>query len=215
MELGPAFVVFQFAAFIFSVVVHEVSHGYVAERLGDPTARLLGRLTLNPLKHIDPFGSVLLPIMLAMMNLPVIGWAKPVPYNPLMLKNPRMAAGKISAAGPASNFLLAVVFAVFLRVLPGFGVRSAPLALSFSLIIYINVLLAVFNLVPIPPLDGSKVLFALLPHTPQSHELALFLDRYGIFLLLLFIFFGFGAITPVIHGIASFLIGGGYAGGLW
>lgn len=198
--------------FLFSVVVHEISHGYVAERLGDPTARLAGRLTLNPVTHLDPFGSIILPLILAIPALfgqPTIifGWAKPVPYDPRNLKNPKVGAGIIAAAGPLSNFLIAAVFGLFLRILPA---SDVALATPFALIVYVNVLLGVFNLVPIPPLDGSKVLFALLPPRESSRRLAFFLERYGMVILLLFIFFGFQLITPVIHTLSSWFAGGGF-----
>ncbi len=207
----PLFI-FELAVFLFSVVVHEISHGYVAERLGDPTARLSGRLTLNPVKHLDPFGSVVLPLLLsipALFGQPAIifGWAKPVPYNPLNLKNPKAGAGIIAAAGPLSNFLLAGVFGVLLRLLPP---ENVPLAVVFALIIYINVLLGVFNLVPIPPLDGSKVLFALLPPSEAARRLMFFLERYGMFLVLLFIFFGFQLIIPIIQTVFSWFAGTGF-----
>lgn len=204
--------IFELVVFLFSVVVHEISHGYVAERLGDPTARLSGRLTLNPLKHLDPFGSVILPLLLslpALFGQPAIifGWAKPVPYNPYNLKNPKTGAGIIAAAGPLSNFLLAGVFGILLRVLPQ---SYAPLGVMFALIIYINVLLGVFNLVPIPPLDGSKVLFSLLPPSEGARRLAFFLERYGMFLLLIFIFFGFQLIIPIIQTVFSWFAGTGF-----
>lgn len=190
------------------MVVHEVSHGYVAERLGDPTARLSGRLTLNPIRHIDPFGSVILPLILAVPALfgqPTIifGWAKPVPYDPRNLKNPKIGSGIIAAAGPISNFLIAAVFGILLRALP----EGAALATPYSFIIYVNVLLGVFNLVPIPPLDGSKVLFALLPSGDIFRRLRFFLERYGMIILLLFIFFGFQFILPIIQTMASWLSG--------
>ncbi|RJP44582.1 site-2 protease family protein [Candidatus Parcubacteria bacterium] len=192
--------IFQLVVLIFSVMIHEISHGYVAERLGDPTARLAGRLTLNPLKHLDPFGSVLLPVMLYFLTGGgfVFGWAKPVPYNPFNLKNPEVGGGKIAAAGPISNLLIAVVFGVLLRVVEGLG-AATPLTVLFGVVVYLNILLAVFNLVPLPPLDGSKVLFALLPDTPGARTLRFFLEQYGMFLLLLFIFFGFHLIVPVIR----------------
>ncbi|RJQ29554.1 site-2 protease family protein [Candidatus Parcubacteria bacterium] len=201
--------IFQLAVFIFSVMVHEISHGYVAERLGDPTARLAGRLTLNPLVHLDPFGSFLLPFSLYFLTGGsfVFGWAKPVPYNPENLKNPRAAAGKIAAAGPLSNLILAVVFGILIRLL-GLSLPSSPVIVFFSVIVYINVLLAVFNLVPLPPLDGSKILFALLPPGEASYRLQHFLERNGIFLLLLFIFFGFGLIVPIIQTLYSLIVGG-------
>jgi Zn-dependent protease len=201
--------IFQLVLLIFSVMIHEVSHGYVAEKLGDPTARLAGRLNLNPINHLDPFGSFLLPLGLYILTggAMVFGWAKPVPYNPFNLKNPKAAAGKIAAAGPLSNFLLALVFGLLLRILSGLGYLSPQLFLFFSIIIYINILLGVFNLIPIPPLDGSKVLFALLPVSQSNYALMAFLERYGMILILFFIFFGFRIIVPIINYIYALFVG--------
>ena len=189
--MSPALFVFTLLVFLFSVVVHEISHGYVAERLGDPTARLAGRLTLNPVKHLDPFGSVILPLLLsipALFGQPAIifGWAKPVPYNPYNLKNPKTGAGVIAASGPLSNFLLAGVFGILLRVLPP---EYAPLGVMFALIIYVNVLLGVFNLVPIPPLDGSKILKAILPFALARafSQLEALFAQYGLVAVLGFV----------------------------
>lgn len=199
---------FVLLVFLWAVVIHEVSHGVVAEWLGDPTARLAGRLTLNPLSHIDPFGSVILPLILAIPAFfgqsPVIfGWAKPVPYNPQNLKNPKVGAGIIAAAGPLSNFLIAAAFGIFSRLLP----PTSALAVPFEFIVYVNVLLGVFNLIPLPPLDGSKVLFAVLPRSDSVRQLMLFLESYGILILIFFIFFGFGFVLPIVRLITAWLIG--------
>jgi len=201
--------VFQLAVLMFSVIIHEISHGYVAEYLGDPTARLAGRLTLNPLKHLDFFGSFLLPVMLWVLTGGsfVFGWAKPVPYNPYNLKNPLSGAGKIAAAGPISNLTIAVVFGIILRIFFAAGLASQFLATLLGLIIYVNILLAIFNLVPIPPLDGSKVLFSLLPRTESSLKLSFFLERYGMILVLIFIFFGFQLIIPIIDALFKLIAG--------
>ncbi len=156
--------IFQLIVLIFSVMIHEISHGYVAERLGDPTARLAGRLTLNPLVHVSFFGMVILPILSYFAWGMPVGGAKPVPYNPHNLKNPINGGALIAAAGPLSNFLIAVIFGILMRVI---SVVNAPALLAsssfFSIIVYINILLGVFNLVPLPPLDGSKVLNFFLP----------------------------------------------------
>ncbi len=199
--------IFLLLILLFSVVVHEVSHGFVAEHLGDPTARLAGRLTLNPIKHLDPFGSVILPLLLSLVPGGVVfGWAKPVPYNPLNLKNPERSGALIAVAGPLSNISLALVFAAFLKII-GFVYLPNALVLDlgelFSKIVLINIALAVFNLVPLPPLDGSKVLFALLPKSANRFKLVL--ERSGMFLLLIFIFFGFKLLTPVILSIYHLL----------
>lgn len=199
-------IIFQILVLLFSVVIHEVSHGVVADHLGDPTARLQGRLTLNPLKHLDPFGSVILPLMLVLLNTGVVfGWAKPVPYNPLNLKNPEKGGAMIAAAGPLSNFILAITFAIIFRIAGAFFPNPVLLGLV-SQIVLINIVLATFNLVPIPPLDGSRVLFALLP--PSMDNLKYTLERYGFVLVLFFIFFGISVIYPVIFGIYRLFLGG-------
>lgn len=155
---------------VFSVVLHEVAHGWMADRLGDPTARYAGRLTLNPIPHIDPFWSILIPASLIFANSPVvIGAAKPVPYNPHNLPG-RWGEALVALAGPATNIGLAIVFGVFMRL--GLGMGDADIMHVLYMIISTNVLLAVFNLVPIPPLDGSKIASALLPH-----DAALFYER--------------------------------------
>ncbi|MDO8585107.1 MAG: site-2 protease family protein [bacterium] len=203
------FQLFQLIVFIFSVIVHEVSHGVVALRLGDTTAKDAGRLTLNPLKHLELFGSFLLPLLLyvATSGTVVFGWAKPVPYDPRRLREPKRGAGLIAAAGPLSNIIVAVIFGVFIRLASFSGVlASTPLPLFFHTIVLINILLAIFNLVPLPPLDGSKVLFAFLP--PRYNNIRDFLERYGFTILLLLIFFGFQLIEPLIYGLYQLIVGG-------
>lgn len=197
-------IVFQILVLLFSVVIHEVSHGVVADHLGDPTARLQGRLTLNPIKHLDPFGSVILPLMLVVFNTGIIfGWAKPVPYNPLNLKNPEKGGAMIAAAGPISNIVLALVFALIFRIFGAF--LPSPIFLDLiSRVVLINIVLAVFNLVPVPPLDGSRVLFAFLP--PSMNNFKYMLERYGFVLVLFFIFFGISLIYPVIFWIYNLFL---------
>lgn len=142
---------------VVSVVLHELSHGLVADRLGDPTARFAGRLTMNPLKHLDPVGSVLIPLLLVASGTSFIfGWAKPVPYNPRYLRSRRWGSALVGAAGPAANVGLALLF--------GFGIRAGFLQGQIAyLVVLINLVLAVFNMLPIPPLDGSKLVYAFLP----------------------------------------------------
>ncbi len=201
--------VFQLLVLLFSVMIHEISHGFAALKLGDTTARDQGRLTLNPLKHLDPFGSVILPIMLSIISggTFVLGWAKPVPYNPFNLKNPRTGAAIIGAVGPASNLLLAIIFGLILRLL--FPLINIPIISSLiillNFVVYINVLLAVFNLVPLPPLDGSNILFALIPDSWM--EFRNLLNRYGFWMLIVFMFFGFQLILPIIGSIFHLLTG--------
>lgn len=202
--------IFQIIVLIFSAVIHEVSHGFMAEKLGDPTARLAGRLTLNPLKHLDPFGSVILPLLLSLVPGGVIfGWAKPVPYNPSNLKNPEKGAALIAAAGPLSNFAIAIGLSVVYHILGLASGGTVPILRDFvSLIVLINVALAIFNLVPIPPLDGAKVTMAIMPDS--AHGLKSFFyegNPYGWVILIAFIFVGMPFLSPIIFAIARFLLG--------
>ncbi|MDP3958433.1 MAG: site-2 protease family protein [bacterium] len=197
---------FSIIVLVFSVIAHEVAHGYVADYLGDPTARLSGRLTLNPVPHIDLFGSILLPVLLVLTKAGFIfGWAKPVPYNPYNLKNQRWGTLAVAIAGVTVNFLIAIVFGLIVRFGPALGITS-PAFLSISgTIVFLNILLGIFNLVPLPPLDGSKVLFSLLP--ARFYEMERTLERYSLILLVLLIFFGWKFILPVIFFIFSILTG--------
>lgn len=199
--------IFYIVVLIFSVMAHEVAHGAVADKLGDPTARLAGRLNFNPVNHIDFFGSIMLPALLYFVSNGsfVFGWAKPVPYNPFNLRNPKRAAGLIAAAGPLTNISIALVFGLMIQFL-GAALSGAALDL-LKIIVISNIALAIFNLVPLPPLDGSKVLFSFLPGRFDSAHI--FLEQYGMILLILFIFFGFQLILPVIYFFSRLLIGGG------
>lgn len=186
-------IVFSIAVLVMSVVVHEVSHGLAADRLGDPTARLAGRLSLNPLKHLDFLGSFVVPLLLIFSQAGIIlGWAKPVPVNPYNLRG-KWGEALVAGAGPASNIAFALFFGLLIRI---FG-ESLPLPfLSLAAtIVLINLVLALFNLVPIPPLDGSKILFSFLP--PAS-PLAAFLERYALFALLFFILFLWNFLAPLV-----------------
>lgn len=207
---GLTIFAFQLIVLLFSVIVHEVSHGAVALALGDATAKDAGRLTLNPLKHLDFFGSIVMPISLYILSggAFVLGWAKPVPFNPFRLKNPKLGAGLIGAAGPISNLIVASFFGLLLRLpLPLGDLTVLPTILMFfNFIIFINVLLAVFNLLPIPPLDGSNMLFSLLPK--QFYGLQSFLERYGFFILIVFILFGFRLIYPIVLWLYQLIAGG-------
>lgn len=185
---------------ILSVMAHEISHGMMADYLGDPTARLMGRLSLNPIKHIDPIGSIIVPGILILMQTPfLIGWAKPVPVNPLNFKDQRYGEAKVSLAGPGANLIIALVFGLIMRVMAWVGASSAfavNLFGLFQIIVWINLLLAVFNLIPIPPLDGSHILFAFLPE--RFEKVKIFMQRYSLFILLFFIMFLFTLIVPVV-----------------
>ena len=175
-----------------SVVVHEVSHGYAASMLGDQTAKYQGRLTLNPLKHLDFVGSILVPAFSYFLGGFIFGWAKPVPYNPYNLRPGRWSEAIVAAAGPVSNILLAIIFGMLLRL----GITNPAFIQITSVIVFINIVLAIFNLMPIPPLDGSKLLFALFPD--KLFQIRGFFERYGFVLVLLFIFFLWQFIFPVI-----------------
>jgi len=190
-----------FIFILLGAIIHEYSHGAMADYLGDPTARHAGRLTLNPLAHIDWFGTILLPLMLYLTTGMAFGYAKPVPYNPYNLKNQKRDPGLVAVAGPASNFLLALILGLIVR----FSVPSMFTEI-LSVGVYANVLLLVFNLVPIPPLDGSKVLFAILPDTESGIKFRINLEKYGMYILLAFIFFGFRLIYPVIIWITSIFV---------
>jgi Zn-dependent proteases len=193
---------FQIAILIMSVVIHEVAHGFAARFYGDHTAEYEGRLTLNPIKHIDPIGSVFVPLISYMFGGFVFGWAKPVPYNPYNLKPGRWPEAFVALAGPLSNISIAVVFSILFRLA---SEPSAGFAIITTSIIYVNILLAVFNLMPIPPLDGSKLLFAVFPE--KIYQFRNFFERYGLILVLVFIFFIWQLIAPVIGIIFSFLTG--------
>ena len=203
---------------IFAIVLHEVAHGWVADKLGDHTARSMGRLTLNPISHIDLFGTIILPILCIMMKGPIFGYAKPVPINPYNFKNPRKGMALSSLAGPGINVAMALAFSFLLRVImpaiEGFAPKQAwewfavPVSLMFGYGVLINVVLAVLNMIPIPPLDGSRVVYWLLPDKQAAAYYRL--ERYG--LLIILALFGLGilgrVISPIIQTILSILLGG-------
>ncbi|MGH7787843.1 MAG: site-2 protease family protein [Candidatus Binatia bacterium] len=185
---------------LLAVVLHEIAHGYVAYRLGDDTAKLAGRLTLNPLSHLDPVGSVILPMMLALGGLPPFGWAKPVPVNFLNLPNPKRDMIKVAIAGPATNVVLALLSAalVHLARAQGWPVLHGVATIS----VYMNVTLALLNMVPILPLDGGRVLFGLLPREPARAFART--ERYGMVIVMLLLFSG--VLTRVLRPLSQLVI---------
>lgn len=203
--MDPINLIFGLAVLILSVVVHEVSHGYAAYALGDRTAKNLGRLTFNPIKHLDLWGSFIVPIALILLNAGIIfGWAKPVPYNPYNLRDQKWGSAKVAAAGPLANIVIALFFTLVLRVAPA-GIFSPLAVQALGLIVYINILLALFNLVPIPPLDGSKILAAFLPYR-WERGLMMF-EQYGIIIVLLFLFLFLRPLFLLIDFVFQLLVG--------
>ena len=196
---------FQIVVLLYSVVIHEVSHGLMANSLGDPTARNLGRLSLNPLKHLDMFGSVILPLLLFLVRSPfIVGYAKPVPYVPENLRDRKYGPAKVAIAGPASNLVLAFLFGMTLRFLPDvFTSPLVPQLLSF--IIVLNLVLAIFNLFPIPPLDGHWLLMTFLPR--RFVRFRRFMYQYSLILLIIFLIYVFPLIFPLV-GLAYELLTG-------
>jgi Zn-dependent protease len=182
---------------IFSVIIHEVAHGYAALWLGDRTAEYEGRLTLNPIKHIDPFGSIILPLLMAIIPGGIVfGWAKPVPFNPYNLRNRRWGEAIVAGAGPLSNILIALFFGLIIRFGASAGVLSPSFALLASIATLINLSLAIFNLVPIPPLDGSKILFSLFPLNALRYRETI--EKYSFVLIIILVFFLWNLFQPLI-----------------
>ena len=192
------FIVFGFLIFIFSAVIHEYAHGAAAEALGDSTPRAMGRMTMNPLVHLEVFGSFLLPILLFISGASfIIGWAKPVVFNPNNLRDKKFGVARVAAAGPLANISMAVLMALILRFVPIPNERFVTL---LAIVVYYNLLLAIFNLIPIPPLDGSKFLFDVLP--AKYNNVKVFLSQQGPWLLLILLiadsFLGLGIFGRII-----------------
>lgn len=197
---------FYIIILIVSVVIHEFAHGYAAYRFGDNTALHAGRLTLNPIPHLDWFGSIMLPGLLVLSGTGlVLGWAKPVPYNPENLFPRRKGILWVAMAGVLTNLAVAVFFGLLFRALLLAGVSSLPIFFILQGIIIINIVLAVFNLVPIPPLDGSKILFELLPY--HYRNIQAFMEKYAIVFFIAFIFVGWKFVAPLVFWLFSLLTG--------
>jgi len=193
LNIDPVAVAVGFGVLLLSLTIHEAAHAWTADRLGDPTARLRGRVSLNPMVHIDLFGTIVLPLIAAVSNLPIIGWAKPVPVTTRNLRHPRRDFMLVAAAGPISHLLQAIAAAALLRVaLGGPGLVSSALYLAIE----INLLLAFFNLIPVPPLDGGNVLMGLVP--PRVAASLAQVRQYGFLVLYALLLTGVASamITP-------------------
>lgn len=197
-------IIFSLIVLIFSVVIHEVSHGLMADFLGDPTPKYAGRLSLNPLSHLDLFGSVILPILLLILTRgegPILGWAKPVPVNPRNFKDRKWGDLKVGLAGPGANLSIALVFGLLMRFFP----LPSSLPHFLSIVVILNLVLAIFNLIPIPPLDGSHILFAFIPE--KAGYIKDILRRYGFFILIIFVVLGIQIIFPLISFLYRLIVG--------
>jgi Zn-dependent protease len=194
--------VFYLIILIISVVLHEVAHGTVAEYFGDQTAKRLGRLTLNPLKHLDPIGSVFVPLMLSLTGAPVFGWAKPVPVDERNLRNPVRNMAVVAAAGPITNLILALLCALVFRVV---GEVNLVFSEFMFRIAVVNIALAIFNLIPVPPLDGSRLVRVIL--TGRARFFWEHLEGYGFFLVAFLIFFLPDFISPIILWVVRLFLG--------
>ena len=194
------YIALQFIVLIFAITVHEFAHGWVAYKLGDPTAKYMGRLTLNPLAHIDPFGTIILPLLLVLLRMPPIGWAKPVPVDFMSLNNPKRDMFWVGIAGPSANFALAFILSVIIKTAP-FLVQTF-IGQVIVLAIIINVILGIFNLVPIPPLDGSRIISAILPY-----KYLVFYNKiqpYGFLLIILLLWSGI--LRELIYGVVLLVV---------
>lgn len=198
-------IIFIIVVIVMSIVVHEVAHGFAALALGDGTAKYHGRLTLNPIKHLDPVGSIVVPILGYLMGGFIIGWAKPVPFNPYNLRNARWGEAFVAAAGPASNLFIALFVGFMIRLSFIYGFTSEAFLEITSFIVLLNITLAFFNLVPIPPLDGSKILFSILPN--NMLQIRAFLEKFGLIFALIFILLFWRLFSPLVYEVFSLFSG--------
>jgi len=184
-------------ALAIAITVHEAAHAWMSDRLGDPTARLMGRLSLNPIKHIDLYGTVLVPLLLIIARSPLLfGWAKPVMFDPYNLKNPRKDGALIALSGPVSNMIVAVLLSILFRLVNSPFTPANFLSVLLIYTITVNVTLGIFNFIPIHPLDGGKIFIGLLPNK-DALEADRFMNRYGLLILLFLIFPFFGKVSPI------------------
>ncbi|HEU5114769.1 MAG TPA: site-2 protease family protein [Candidatus Paceibacterota bacterium] len=200
-------IIFSLIILLYSVIIHEISHGYAALLQGDRTAEYEGRLTLNPLPHIDPIGTIVLPIISILLpGSFLFGWAKPVPFNPYNLRNQRWGEAIVAVAGPLANIALALIFGLFIRfyLIPN-GLVDSPATAMCVIIVLVNVTLAIFNLVPVPPLDGSKILSAVLPRGWMKVRRAI--ERFGFLGVLVFLLFIWQFFAPLIPWIFTAITG--------
>lgn len=198
--------IFYFIVLIFSIMVHEVAHGLIAEREGDPTARSLGRITLNPIKHVDWLGSVILPLILIYTKAGfILGWAKPVPYNPENLHHGRKSEAKVAAAGVVTNLIIAIFFGLIVRAVLYLNIGNVALIDGASIIIIVNIVLAFFNSIPLAPLDGFRFLYAILPI--QAIPTMRRIERFSLPLLLIFVVFGWTFVSPLVFKLFALLTG--------
>jgi len=198
---NPLYFFLWAAAILVAITVHEFAHAWMSDRLGDPTARLAGRMTLNPIAHLDPLGTLMLIIFR-------FGWGKPVPFDPFNLRHPRRDAAIISFAGPAANLILALFLATIIRLSYLFlGSQAYLLTIILTPFITLAIILAIFNLIPIHPLDGGKILIGLLPER-MAYQWDEFLGKWGFFIILflIFPFFGFSLVAVIIFPIINFLL---------
>lgn len=192
--------VIKLVALGFSIILHEIAHGYAAYKMGDPTAAYSNRLTLNPIPHIDLFGSIVLPIILLVTKSPVLlGWAKPVPINPYYFRNLKRGIMVTGAAGPLANFALALVSGLLFQLVVPFSIE---VGLFLAYFCATNVALGVFNMIPIPPLDGSRVLYGLLPRGLDDQYMSI--ERYGMFILFGLLWLGF--LDRIIYPVSTFIL---------
>jgi len=223
-DFNPGDLIIWFIVLLFSLSFHEAAHAWTSEKFGDSTGRYQGRITLNPIAHIDPFGTILFPILGFVTGFPLLGWAKPVQTNPLMWRDKTKANISVSAAGPISNFILAVIAFIVIKIMitaglllpfqgfftlvlpmPGHAAFMEPLAKLLSVMLMLNIALGIFNFIPVPPLDGSHVLEELLP--PQMAQAYEQIRPYGFLLLYGLLFLGvFTAIFNPLHDLIVMLL---------